>query len=400
MNNSITASFENQLEHWRLRLQASPVGQFLHWWKNELLQLLPSALQAQLAHAHGRVLMRVVPGDGADADGSLELSWFEGDSLQMLDALPLGQDPEVQRRELAALLLEREVNEAPRDLLLGREQVLSKRVQLPLAAESNLRQALAFEMDRHTPFTAQAVYFDYQVVERDRERGQLLLDMVVAPRSLVEPLLKILEPRGLAPTGVDVQGDGLPGGFNLLPLDRRSRIRRQRTRVNILLALVLVLVLALVMAQSLWLRQRQIENINLAIEEVRVEARRVQNIRAQIDDASEAAGFLLKQRSAAPPTVKVLAEATRMMPDDTYLDRLRIWEGNIQLQGKSGNAQQLIEMVNSSPLFGGTEFRGSTRLDSRTGKEIFDLRADLAVTAAGDEGARPEAAAAATAEEG
>ena len=65
------------------------------------------------------------------------------------------------------------------------------------------------------------------------------------------------------------------------------------------------------------------------------------------------------------------------MPDDTYLDRLRVWEGNIQLQGKSGNAQQLIEMVNASPLFSGTEFRGSTRLDSRTGKEIFDLRADL-----------------------
>ena len=102
------------------------------------------------------------------------------------------------------LLLEREVNEAPRDLLLSREQVLSKRVQLPLAAESNLRQALAFEMDRHTPFNAQAVYFDYQVLERDRERGQLHLDMVVAPRSLVDPLLEVLEPRGLAPTGVDV----------------------------------------------------------------------------------------------------------------------------------------------------------------------------------------------------
>lgn len=397
----MTASLENQLEHWRLRLQASPVGQFLHWWKNELLQLLPSAMQAQFAHAHGRVLVRVLPGDAADSDGSLELSWCEGDSLQMLEALPLDQDLDVQRSQLATLLLEREVNEAPRDLLLSREQVLSKRVQLPLAAESNLRQALAFEMDRHTPFNAQAVYFDYQVLERDRERGQLHLDMVVAPRSLVDPLLEVLEPRGLAPTGVDVQSDGMPGGFNLLPLARRSRIRRQRTRINILLAVTLVLILALVMAQSLWLRQQQIDNINLAIEEVRIEARRVQNIRAQIDDASEAAGFLLKQRSAAPPTVKVLAEATRLMPDDTYLDRLRVWEGNIQLQGKSGNAQQLIEMVNSSPLFSGTEFRGSTRLDSRTGKEIFDLRADLAATTvAGDEPANPEVAAASPVEEG
>jgi general secretion pathway protein L len=378
----MTTSFENQLENWRLRLQTSPAGEFLRWWKNELLQLLPASLQAQLAHAHGRVLTRVLPGDGADDNGSLELAWFEGGSLQMLDALPLDQDLDLQRRQIADLLAEHEMNEAPRDLLLSREQVLSKRVQLPLAAESNLRQALAFEMDRHTPFNAEAVYFDYQVLERDRERSQLHLDLVVAPRPAVDELLAVLEPRGLAPTGVDVLSDGVAGGFNLLPLDQRTRIRRQRTRINILLACTLVLVLALVMAQSLWLRQQQIENINLAIDEVRVEARRVQNIRAQIDDASEAAGFLLKQRSAAPPTVKVLAEATRLMPDNTYLDRLRVWEGNMQLQGKSANAQQLIEIVNASELFDGTEFRGSTRLDSRTGKEIFDLRADLAATAA------------------
>lgn len=370
----MASSLENQLEHWRLRLQTSAAGQFFQWWKQELLQLLPPDTRARMAHAQGRVLMRVLP---EPEGGSLELAWHEGDTLQMLDSLSLDQDLDVQRRQIAELLLEREVHDAPRDLLLDRADILSKRVHLPLAAESNLRQALGFEMDRHTPFSADAVYFDYHVLERDRERAQLELEMVVTPRAPVDELLAVLEPRGLAPTGVDVASDGMPGGFNLLPVDQRKRIRRERTRVNLLLAGLLVAVLAAVMAQSLWLRQQQIEAVNEAIEEVRVEARRVQNIRTQIDDATEAAGFLLKQRAMAPPTVKVLAEATEVMPDDTYLDRLRIWEGNIQLQGKSANAQQLIELVNDSQLFDGTEFRGSTRLDSRTGKEIFDLRADL-----------------------
>ena len=379
----MASSLENQLEHWRLRLQTSAAGQFFQWWKQELLQLLPPDTRARLAHAQGRVLMRVLP---EPEGGSLELAWHEGDTLQMLDSLSLDQDLDVQRRQTAELLLSHEVHDAPRDLLLDRADILSKRVQLPLAAESNLRQALGFEMDRHTPFNADAVYFDYHVLARDRERAQLELEMVVTPRAPVDELLAVLEPRGLAPTGVDVADEeGKPGGFNLLPLDQRVRIRRERTRVNLALAGVLVVVLAAVMAQSLWLRQQQIEAVNEAIEEVRVEARRVQNIRTQIDDATEAAGFLLKQRSLTPPTVQVLAEATQVMPDDTYLDRLRIWEGNIQLQGKSANAQQLIELVNDSALFDGTEFRGSTRLDSRTGKEIFDLRADLAVSGAATE---------------
>jgi general secretion pathway protein L len=137
------------------------------------------------------------------------------------------------------------------------------------------------------------------------------------------------------------------------------------------------------MAQSLWLRERQLERVNEAIEEIRVEARRVQNIRSQIEDASEAASFMMRRRAETPPAVPLLAEATRILPDDTYLDRFRLWEGNIQLQGKSGNAQQLIELVNASPLFDGSAFRGSTRMDSRSGKEIFDLRAELT---AGDGG--------------
>jgi len=58
------------------------------------------------------------------------------------------------------------------------------------------------------------------------------------------------------------------------------------------------------------------------------------------------------------------------------LDRLSMHEGTTQMQGKSGNAQSLIELINSSGHFGNASFRGPTRLDNRSGKEIFDLNAD------------------------
>ena len=129
------------------------------------------------------------------------------------------------------------------------------------------------------------------------------------------------------------------------------------------------------MAQSLWLRESQIAAVEVAIDEVRVEARRVQNIRMEIEDASEAAGFMLKRRSENRPTVMVMAEVTRILPDDTYLDRLRIWEGNVQMQGKSENAQRLIEQVNDSPMLEKAGFRGSTRMDPGTQREVFDINA-------------------------
>ncbi len=68
------------------------------------------------------------------------------------------------------------------------------------------------------------------------------------------------------------------------------------------------------------------------------------------------------------------------------LDRLVIGRNNVQMQGKSRNAQQLIERVNESPHLSAAAFRGSTRLDARSGLEIFEINAQVTASG-GDDGA-------------
>ena len=131
------------------------------------------------------------------------------------------------------------------------------------------------------------------------------------------------------------------------------------------------------MAQSLWLREHQVNVLGAAIDDVRAEAQAVQQIRKQIDDASEAAGFLQVRKIENGYKVEMLAEISRILPQDTFLDRLSMQEGTVQMQGKSGNAQSLIELINASPYFENASFRGPTRLDTRSGKEIFDLNAEI-----------------------
>lgn len=65
------------------------------------------------------------------------------------------------------------------------------------------------------------------------------------------------------------------------------------------------------------------------------------------------------------------------LPLSSAIDRLRVWEGNVQMQGKSDNAQRLIEEVNDSPMMEKAGFRGSTRLDTGTQKEVFDINAAI-----------------------
>jgi general secretion pathway protein L len=359
-----------KFDQFRLRLQASQVGRFFAWWTGELRALLPPALRARLLQARRAVVMRL-------SDTELELAVRDLDAQHELRRFPLAEDPRLHQQKLRAILVERELLEAPRELLLAEDEVLRREVILPLVAEGGLQQALAYEMDRQTPFRAPDVYFASRVLRRDREAGQLRAELLVAPKQPLDRRLEQLGARGLAPSVVDVVTQDGPAGVNLLPPEQRYRVADWRTRVNWALGGVAVLLLAGVMLQSLWLRQNQIGAVEDAIEGVREEAMRVQQIRQQIEDAREAAGFLGSRRAELLPTVKVIAEVTRVLPDDTYLDRLMIGEGTVQMQGKSSNAQRLIEIINQSGYFDEAAFRGPTRLDSRTQREIFDLTARI-----------------------
>jgi len=366
----MASAIENTIQDFRIRLQRSQLGAFFSWWKQELRDMLPARVKAGMLHAQRRVILQL---DGEE----LYVKVFESGALHEIEVISLAQDARLQQQRIAELLSDRDLDEVSRDLLLPESNVLRKVVVLPIATEVNLRQALAFEMDRQTPFRADDVFFDYRILERDREGGHLKVEMLVVQKQPVLRDIQMLEPIGIKPGGVDVEIEGRPAGLNLLPLDMRHRIINSKSRANNILIVTLVVLLLMVMAQSTWLRQHQIDKAQAAIEEVREEAMQVQQIRNRIADAAEAAGFLQNRRAASPPTVKVLAEVTRILPDDTYLDRLLIGSDSVQMQGKSANAQQLIELVNQSPLFTDAGFRGSTRLDTRSGKEIFDINAAL-----------------------
>lgn len=365
-------ALNNTIQNFRFRLANGPAGQFLKWWGDELRNAMPSRLRTRMQYARRRLLMQVI-------DGDIVFSVDNAKAIQSLDSVSIDQDPQILQQRIRDLLLRHELLEVSRDLLLSQDVILQTEVVMPIATEANLTEALAYEMDRHTPFRAEEVFYGWRDLKRDREAGQIHFELYVTPREAVEAQVEQLKRLGLAPTGVDVATTDGPLGINLLPPAMRYHIVNQRARFNLALGTVTVFLMIFVMAQSLWLREHQIREIGEAIDNVRAEALAVQQIRKQIDDASEAAGFLQSRKVENGYKLEMLAELTRILPDDTYLDRLSMHQGTAQMQGKSGNAQSLIELINDSDLFENASFRGPTRLDNRSGKEIFDLTADTTI---------------------
>jgi general secretion pathway protein L len=362
-------AIKSTLQNARYRFVNSPAGEFFRWWGDELGNAMPEQFRERMQYARRKLLMRV-------GDGDVELSIEDADNIQSLDSISMDQDTQIQQQRVRELLLQHELTEVTRDVLLPESVVLRSEVVMPLATEGGLRQALAYEMDRHTPFQADEVFYNWRVMSRDREAGQLHFELFATPRGPVESQIEVLKRLGLAPSGVDIATADGPLGINLLPEDQRFHIVNQQVRANWIFAAITGFLLVFVMAQSLWLREHQIEEINDAIDDVRAEAMAVQQIRKQIEDAAEAAGFLQAHKIENGYKLETLAELTRILPQDTFLDRLSMHAGTAQMQGKSDNAQILIEMINDSPFFENASFRGPTRLDSRSGKEIFDLSID------------------------
>ena len=365
-----------KLKNWWRLLLAGPLGQFFRWWIEELKASLPASWRQKLQYAMRRVTF------GLDS-AELSIGVDENRSLKIFDSFPLTESVTLQQEQIHDLLLERELLEAPRFLVLDTSCILRKEMKLPAAAEANIAQVLGFEMDRQTPFRATDVYYDWKIVKRDSESGQLSIELFVVPRAEVDKSIEFLTARQVKLAGVDIIDDASANdepstmGLNILPTEQRASGLSRKAIANMALGAAAVVLLVVVMVQSLYLRAHQVSELEDAIALVQGEARQVQKIREQIEDASEAATFLTVRREASPLAIELLADITRLLPDDTYLDRLVIGQTSVQLQGKSQNAQQLIELVNSSELLDNASFRGSTRLDARSGLEIFEVNAEV-----------------------
>jgi general secretion pathway protein L len=131
------------------------------------------------------------------------------------------------------------------------------------------------------------------------------------------------------------------------------------------------------MWQSLALRERAIDRLGEEKAVTSTAAMQSAELKRQLRDAIEGASFLAKRKAEQAVAVDVLAEVTRLIPDDTWLERLSFVGNQVQLQGQSARADKLIGILTKSACLANPQFQGIIQPDGATGKERFSLVADL-----------------------
>lgn len=371
---TLTAAIDIQLARLRVRYAKTPLPRFFSWWRGQLVGLLPERVRNLVDERPEELLIEARP----QQFGIWRLSNAGcADFGQVSRELPV----EEQKSEFERL---RALVDDPHTRVyycIPAERCLRREISMPAAAEDKLRQVLSFEMDRQTPFKADQVYFDYRVVDRDEAAKNLRIQIIVVPRAQLDGELAMLTAAGVGLDGVDSwrAGPGSPrAGLNLLPLERRVRRKNMRTRLNLALGALALGLLLIAMWESLGNRQVSVETMTAEVEKAQNDARQTSELAKRLEERTASANYLLQQKRDTTTMTELLADLTKRLPDDAFLERLTVDDkGKVDVQGQSSNAAKLIDGLQKSDVLVNPGFTGTIQSDPRTHKERFNMSFEL-----------------------
>jgi general secretion pathway protein L len=363
---------------------------FWSWWTGELAPLVPRSTRSAMRRRRLRPVLAF--------DGDAITLWTPvmqgGDVVMEPQArIALGPDPtSVAMAGQAAMEPLQGVVRGPSGrpriaIALPPRQVLRRTIALPAAIEENLRQALGYDLDRHTPFKADELYFDAAVVGRNAERDEILVDVAAARRGIVDAALQQAESFGAEVVAIVPDPPQAVGAsrLNLLPDERRPAATSwRRWQVVAPLAIFALAVLA-ALALPVWQKREYAIALGRQVDAARAQASVSEGLRNELERLTAEYNFALERKFAFPPTVQVLDEITKLLPDDTWLTQMELktssrgkeMQRDLMVRGESANAGRLITAFEESKVFAQAAPRSPTTKIQPGPGEIFDLVAQV-----------------------
>ncbi|HET8940547.1 MAG TPA: PilN domain-containing protein [Rudaea sp.] len=367
---NLSEQIDLQLARLRTRYARTPLPRFFAWWGGELASMLPANWRALLAERSDAVLLET-------QDRELVIWRQSGINCTQLGRISLDEPPEAQKAAFAQVRSRLDDPNLREFYCVSAQHSLRRTINLPAAAEDNLRRVLTFEMDRQTPFKADQVYFDYRLATRTRADRNLHVELTVVTRTQLDAELAAIAACNARLDGVDcwTHGSGSQrAGLNLLPVEQRFKRKNLPLRLN--LALAAAALVLLVTAMLLWLANQEsaLGAMQTQVESAQKEAAQVAKLRKTLQDSVDSANFLGRKKLETPVMVELLNDLTKRLPDDTYLERLNVDEKNkIELQGLSDDASKLIGLLQQSDLLTNPTVQGTIQPDPRTKKDRFNI---------------------------
>lgn len=351
----------------------SPFGRFWRWWSAELTAMVPQWLRQSASGTANALLIEF------EQDNIVLRRWVQDKLVEQGRVTTQSAD-----RNSNGIAFQAQISKQRRRgdqivLLVPAAQCLIKQIELPAAAAENLRQVIGFEMDRHTPFKADQVYFDFRILRHDAQSGRLIVKLAVAPRIAVNAALDALARWGVPAQAVHVGSALSPSGdsIDLMPLERRVTKSSRLFFVNIALAGLALLLLVAAIAVPIWQKRSALISLLPLVEQAKQQATATDGVRRELEKRTAEYNFVLEKKQAIPPLIVQLDELSRLLPDDTWVQQFDLKGKELQLQGETASSSKLIALMETSKVLREANFKSPLTRGSSPAVERFHLAAEV-----------------------
>lgn len=365
-----------KLEVGELKLFGVDLNRVLRWW----WQGLRTGHAGELINS----FLKPSPRLRVTADDTwLGFHQPDSDGAPELARLAIGSHAGARDNDLRAALLPAGVREdlLQVELLLPAQHVLRRRLSLPAEVANNLQEVLGYQVSRLTPFPPDKLYYDVAVIGESTSGDQFEVELLAAPRAYVDPLLEQIESAsGLRVSRLTVEGNEQANLFGAQRVPGRWW-RRLNLNSWLLIGVLFALLLAAV-APVLKERQLVIER-KQAIALLQAEVQGLAAVKETLEHDLDGLTQMVNRRVSLPSPDRVIAEVTRLLPDETYLTAFNIQKNVLTLNGIGKDAVDLIPALNASELFESARFASPVSRNAGTGLDQFVITSFLVTTAQG-----------------
>jgi general secretion pathway protein L len=343
---------------------------FVAWWLSELKAMIPVGVRSWFV---GDTTLVDVKVDAAT------IQVLNADSRAAVVA-PINLS---DAKSSTALL---ELRASGRDrvrLMLTSDQLLIKKLQLPMAIEENLREAIGFELDRYTPFKAEQAYYDARVLRRDANKESIEVQLGVAPRAVVDPLLATLRRLDLFVGAIGAaKGVASSDDIDLLPAaERPAQKWGKHLKLNAALAALALGLALLALLLPIWQKREKVLEL---IPQVAKASAEFTGSQRQYEEYSRLAGqynYITGRKFGQQPVLVIMEELARISPDTTYFQSLEVkTTGKIRevtMLGEAQSASKVLEGLEQSPLFQNASQRAQTTRGSQPNTERYHVSTEV-----------------------
>jgi len=238
---------------------------------------------------------------------------------------------------------------------LAAQRVLLRQLVLPPLPQRQLRMAIDSEVAVASPFAVTQTVAGYAVTTLPD--GRLQIDIAITRADWLPP-------------GVAVYADGPAGP---IPLRQPAAHPYTRWLTAFMFALLVIIAIAYLAAPLVYQRVQSLAH-NRAHDELAQRTAALHYEREQLQRQVDQYQLLLADAATHADLLTALDRLSAALPDDAFLNSLRLQDGQVTIEGQAANALSLVSQLQSQPAFAGVQLLGVVQRDPQTGKDRFQIQ--------------------------